>query len=132
MNKIDPTVKKETLFIGAVTLILSVFMQGVFLVLRYWSYTVLLGNLLGGLAAVLNFFLMGISVQKAVMKDEKDAASTMKLSQSLRMVMLFAATALGVLLPVFNTAAAVIPLFFPRIAIFIRTFLIKKGKEKNE
>ena len=132
MNKTDPTVKRETAFIGSITLILSLFMQGVFLVLRQWDVTVLFGNLLGGAVAVLNFFLMGISVQKAVAKEEKDAANTMKLSQGLRMLMLFAAAALGALLPVFNTAAVLIPLFFPRIAVFIRTFLIKKEKREGK
>lgn len=131
MSKIDPTVKKETLYIGSVTLILSIFMQGVFLVLRSWDYTVLLGNILGGGIAVLNFLLMGISVQKAVTENEKDAAGTMKLSQSLRMLMLFAVAALGALMSVFNTAATLIPLFFPRTAIFIRSFLMKKGKEEK-
>ena len=47
MKKIDATVKKETLFIAAFTLIFSAVMELVFLLLDYWSYKVVLGNLLG-------------------------------------------------------------------------------------
>lgn len=73
MQKIDATVKKETLFIAAFTLIFSAVMELVFLLLGYWSYKVVLGNLLGFTAAVLNFFLMGYTVQKAVLLEEKEA-----------------------------------------------------------
>ena len=59
MKKIDPTVKKETLYIALFTLAASVLMEIVFLIVGYWSYRVILGNLLGFTAGVLNFFLMG-------------------------------------------------------------------------
>ena len=71
MKKIDPTVLKETKYIALWVLIFSALMQAVFLVLRAWDYTVLLGNLLGGGVAVLNFLLMGITVQNALQKEEK-------------------------------------------------------------
>jgi len=75
MKKIDATVLKETGFIAAFTLILSLLMQSVFLIIGKWDYTVLLGNLLGYLAAVGNFFLLGLTVQSAVEKEEKEAKS---------------------------------------------------------
>ena len=78
MKKIDATVKKETLFIAAFTLIFSAVMELVFLLLDYWSYKVVLGNLLGFTAAVLNFFLMGYTVQKAVLLEEKEAKKKQK------------------------------------------------------
>ena len=58
--KIDPTVKKETLFVGGVTLILSMLMQSVFLIIGRWDLSVLFGNLLGGVIGVLNFFFLGL------------------------------------------------------------------------
>lgn len=124
--KADPTVRRETRYILLMTALLSVLMQAVFLVLGYWDYTVLLGNLLSGGVAVLNFYLMGLSVQKAVQREEKPAKDLMKTSQTLRMFMLFAAAALGVLLKCFNTVAALVPLFFPRIAIALRPLMDKK------
>ena len=68
-KKVDGTVRKETIYIAAAVLILSMLMQAVFLIIKQWDYTVLLGNLLGGGVAVLNFFLMGLTVQKATSAD---------------------------------------------------------------
>jgi len=129
LNRIDPTIKRETAYIALCVLIMSMLMQSVFLIISAWDWTVLWGNLLGGFAAVLNFFLMGLTIQKALGKDKKDAASLMKASQSLRMVMLLAFAAVGALAPCFNLIAVVVPLVFPRIGIFFRPMLDKKVKE---
>ena len=116
----------ETAYIGVWVLILSAVMQAVFLVIGHWDITVLLGNLLSAAAATLNFFLMGITVQIAVAKEEKEARQTVKTSQSLRMIMLMAVLLLALLLPCFNPIAAAIPLLFPRIAIIFRPLFDKK------
>ena len=122
MEKTDKTVLKETKYIAVSTLILSALLQAVFLLLQKWDITVLLGNLLGGGFAVLNFFLMGRTVQKAVLQEEKEAKSTMKVSQLYRNLMLIIVAVVGITVSVFNSFAVVIPLFFPRIAIALRTF----------
>lgn len=126
MKKFGDVVIRETKYIAAWVIILSVVMEAVFLVLRYWDYRVLLGNLLSGVFAVANFFFMGLAVEKAVTKEEKEAKNVMKTSQALRTFMLFAVAALGVSLPCFNIASSIIPLFFPRIAIAFRPFFDKK------
>lgn len=126
MKKIDPTVLKETKYMAVWILVLSVFMQAVFLMLRMWDYTVLLGNMLSGLAGVVNFLLMGITVQKAVLKDEKDAKTAMQVSLLYRSLMLLVVIVLGVVLPVFHMWAVIIPLFFPRVAIAFRPLFDKK------
>lgn len=126
MKKVDSTIIKETVYIFAFTLIFSVLMQAVFLIIGKWNYTVLLGNLLGGIAAVGNFFLMGLSVQSALDKDEKDAKSTMKLSQMLRTLLLFIVAVIGHVAPCFNLLAVVIPYIFPRVAIALRPLFEKK------
>lgn len=120
MSKIDKVVLKETKYIAVWVILLSVLMEAVFLIVGAWSYKVLLGNIFSGAISAANFLLMGITVQKAVEKDEKEAKTAMKLSQSLRTLMLFVALVLGLTLPCFNPVAAVIPLFFPRIAIALR------------
>ncbi len=125
MKKIDATVLKETANIAAFSVIFSVLMQAVFLVLGYWDYTVLLGNLLGLAAAIGNFLLMGITVQAALDKEEKDARNLMKLSQTLRVLLLFVIAIVAYAVPVFHVLAAVIPYLFPRFAIALR-LLIKK------
>ena len=125
MRKVEAAVWRETVYVVCWTAVLSVLLQAVFLILGKWDLTVLCGNLFSAFVAVLNFFLMGITVQHAVEKDEKGAASLMKMSQSLRTVMLFAAAAVGVLLPCFNTVAVIVTLFFPRIAILLRPVVDK-------
>lgn len=132
--KIDKTVLKETAFIGIWTLIFSVLMEAVFLVIGKWDYTVLLGNLLSGAMSVFNFFLLGLTVQKAVSSgDEKYAKNLMKMSQSLRLLMMGAVIALGAIFDVFNLWATIIPVFFPRIAMIIRQILLsKQGGDTNE
>ena len=131
MAKIDKVVIKETKYIALWVGVLSLIMELVFVVLSKWDYTVILGNLLGGGAAVLNFFLMGLGVQKAVTMEPKDAKQLIKTSSTLRMFMLAAFAAVGVYVSVFNMWAVLIPLFFPRIAIFIRPFIDKNlGKDE--
>ena len=120
MKKIDPTVKKETLYIALFTLAASVVMEIVFLIVGYWSYRVILGNLLGFAAGVLNFFLMGYTVQEAVLLDEKGASKKIKLSQSLRLLMVAAFAIAGCVFKCFNPVAVLVPLFFPRIAVTLR------------
>ena len=126
--KVDKTVLKETKYITAFVVILSVLLQSVFLILRRWDYTVLLGNLLGAAAAAGNFFLMGLTVQKAVTKDEAEAKKVIKTSQTLRNFGLFIIGMIGVLVPVFNTIAVLVPYFFPRFAILLKPFVDKSYK----
>ena len=126
MNTIDPIVLKETKYILLWELILSILMQAVFLVIGEWDYTVLLGNILSASTAVLNFFLMGVSIQKALEKDENDAKKTIKLSQSYRFLFLIVVLAVGVSIPCFNLWAVLIPILFPRIAIVFRPYFDRK------
>ena len=126
--KANETVKRECIYIAYFCTILSVLMQAVFIILKKWDYTVLLGNLLSLLLAVLNFYFMGITIQKAVLKDEADARKLMKSSSSIRTAVLFVVIAIGVALSFFNTVAVIVPVFFPRIAIMFRP-LIKDKKE---
>lgn len=127
MKRIDRTVLNETGYIAASVLILSMLMQAIFLITGKWDITVLLGNLLGGGAAVANFFFMGLTVQNAVEKDEKEAANLMKLSQSGRLFAMFVIALVGHLAPCFNLLAVVIPFIFPRIAVMVRPLFDKKG-----
>lgn len=129
--KTDPTVIKETIYIAAWTLILSGIMQAVFLIIGKWDYTVLLGNLLAAAVSILNFFLLGRTVQKAITKDPDEAKNFMKVSQGGRFLLIIAAAALGASLSCFNIWAVLIPLLFPRIAIALRPLFMKNEPEKG-
>lgn len=127
MKKIDPTVQTETKFIAGVVLIASAVMEGVFLLLGAWDLTVLWGNLLGAAATVLNFFLMGLTIQKALDKSEEDARKQMKASQSLRLLLLLLVAILGATVDCFHLVAVLVPMLFPRIGVSIRAL---QNKEK--
>ena len=128
MNKIDKTVLKETKYIACWVLFLSMIAEAVFLIIGKWDYTVLLGNLLSGALVILNFFLMGITVQKAVNKEEKEAKTAMKVSQLYRNLMIIVVTVIGVALKCFNTWIVLIVLFFPRIAVAFRPLFKDKSR----
>ena len=131
-RRVDAAVKRETTYIAAWTAVLSALMEAVFLVLGKWDVTVLLGNLLGGLTAVLNFFSMGLTVQSAVDKPQDEARTAMKASQALRSVMLLAVLVAGAAAPCFHLIAAIVPLFFPRIAIALRPLWDRAGRREDK
>lgn len=127
---LEPAVKKETVYVLSVSAILCVFLQSVFLIISKWNYTILLGAVLGFTASVLNFFLMAITVQKAVKKeDAKDRQNYIKLSLILRTFLLIAFSITGLLINIFNDLAFIISLFFPRIAIFLQPIIRKSTIE---
>ena len=128
--RIDPTVKKETLYISIVTLIMSMLMQSVYLIIGRWGIGVLFGNLLGAGIGILNFFLLGLSVQKAVSEDEKKAKEIMRVSHTVRFAGIIVLIAVSLIFPkVFDIVATIISLLFASTAVFFRQFFTKKNKQ---
>lgn len=132
MNKKESVVLRESIYIAVWELLLSCLLEAFFLILGKWNYTVLLGNLLSAAASILNFYLMGLTVEKAVSQEEKEASNFMRLSQSARLLMMFVVVALGVLLPYFHNVSLLLPLFFPRIAIVFRPMFPKLDRNHDE
>lgn len=127
-KNVNPTVKKETGFIALAVLCLSLLTQAVFLIIGKWDYTVLLGNLYGALLAVGNFFLMGLTIAKAVNLEPAEAKKKVQFSQQARLLMLLVFCVIGAVLPFCHTIAVLIPQFFPRIGVAIRGLTLKKGE----
>ena len=125
MKKIDPVVKKETLYIATVSTILSLLLQSVFLIIGKWNYTLLLGNVYGLLVSVGNFLLMGINIQSSLEKDPEDAKKQIKASQSLRLLLMFVFAIIGYIIPIFSIYGVIIPYLFPRFAISLRPIFKK-------
>ena len=130
MNKVDPAIIKETGFIALVTFILSVILESVFLIIGMWDFSVLLGNLLGAVIGILNFFLMGLGLQKALNKEAKEAKATVSFSHTIRFFLMAAVIVLAIILDIFNVLSAVLSLFFPTIGVYIRAIAIKKNLEE--
>lgn len=132
MPKAEKIVLEETRNIAGWTIVFSVIMQIIFIFCGFWNYKVFLGNVLSSSLMIFNFYLMGISVQKAVASgDEKEARKIMKLSHSLRTFLIFVVVVIGVVLPFFSTAATIIPLFFTRIAVTANSIVKNKKKAKE-
>lgn len=134
LKNIQPAVKKETKKVAISTLIGVLLMWIVFFVLHMvfpekvpFDYTVILGGIGGGLIAVLNFFMMGLTVQNVAATTDQDAARTkMKASYSQRMMMQMLWGIVAVVAPCFNYVAGLLPLLFPGIGIKITGILLKK------
>ena len=132
MKTIDPTIKKETAYIACATLILSALMEAVFLIIGMWDLPVLFGNLLGAGVGILNFFLMGLGLQKALGKDEKDARSTVAFSHTMRFFLMAVVLVLAAVLDCFNLLTAVVSLIFPTVGVYLRAISIKNEGSKEE
>lgn len=133
MSTQDKVIIREGIYISIWVLIFSIAMQAVFLIIGKWDYTVLLGNLLSATCAILNFLLLGATLQRALSSDdEKYVKNMMRLSQMLRLLFVLCVAVLGATLPFLNLWATVIPLFFTRIAIMLRPLFNKiMGTEAN-
>ena len=153
--KIQQAVKTETKKIGMGVAGLTAVMLLVFLVLGKMDYRVVLGALLGACAATGNFFIMALSVQRAAEKmngvnaaadpeeadpeseeeklleeRKKQAKRSMQLSYYGRLLLTALAALAAIYIPCFYPLAALLPLLFPRIVIFLlHVFQGKKGAD---
>ncbi len=128
MAGMDPAVKKETGYIACWVLALSLLMEAVFLIFKWWDLSVLWGNLGGALAAIGNFLLLGITVSRAVSQGKpEEAARRVKASATVRL--LGQALVCVVLIAVFktNVYATLLPLLFPRIGLMFRPLIDRKS-----
>ena len=137
---IQPAVRKETRHVAIGTGICVVLMWVVFAILHAvtpeqipFDYTVILGGLGGGIIAVLNFFLMGLTVQKVVsLEDEGQARNKMKASYSQRMLLQLLWGIAAISAPCFQFAAGLLPLLFPNIVIKTMGILGTKKQPSSE
>ena len=125
---------RQTGLLALGELICTAAMIGLFALLGFLDYKVIVGGVIGGLLAVGNFFFMAITsdaaADKAMEQDVKSGKSAMKLSYSTRLIIL------GVLMFVFaksghcNVIAMACPLFFVFPIIVVIEFFRKAGKGK--
>ena len=125
LDNVQPAVKKETKRIIKITIVGLILMWILFAVLHFampdkvpLDYTVFLGGIGGGAVAVLNFFLMGLAVQKAASaSDEGTARMKLKASYSQRVLMQILWVILAIVAPCFHFVAGIAPLLFPGTGI---------------
>lgn len=131
--KIDNTVKKETLYIVLGETIFCILMLSVYLICGKFSLNVLIAALVGGSVSAMNFFLMGLTLQKAVkIEDEGNRVRLIRTSHMLRLLLIAVIIIVCAAFPKLDINALFIPLFFPRIIVFIRgIYSGKNNKNKN-
>ena len=85
-----------------------------------FDYTTILAGIIGGGVAILNFFLMGLAVQKAASAtDEGTARMKLKASYSQRFLMMMLWVIAAIVAPCFHFVAGIAPLLFPGTGIKI-------------
>lgn len=139
-DNVAPAIKKETKNVFITTTSGTVLMWIVFFAGHQilgedvpFDYTVFTGGLGGLLMAVLNFFLMGLTVQKvSATEDEKIAHNLMKMSYTRRMLFQIVWIVIALVVPVFNWVAGILPLIFPSAGIKIKGLIDQKKYNKEK
>lgn len=139
---LQPNAQKEIAHVAIYTAVGVILMYIGFLVTGYlvpegveipFDYTVILGGICGGLVAVLNIYLMFISVQKiASTEDDKIARGIMKASYSRRMLLQILWMIAVMVAPCFQLVAGILPLLFPSLGIKIMGIISVKKSLKQE
>lgn len=126
----DRAVRRETLRVAVGVFALVAVMLAVYAVLGKLTAKVALGGIYTGLLTVLNFFIMGLTVQgvtdRAAEKErsEQELAdltiemkNRMKLSYNMRMIGLLALLVVGLAVFKFDPLATILPVLFPTLVV---------------
>ena len=119
-EKPQQSIVKETKRIAVGTVIMLVVMLAVYAVLGKFTVGVLLGGLLGSAYAIFNFFMLGMTLQKAAsMIDQQMAHMKVRSSYSTRMIGMLILAVVAFALPFVEGIPCLIALLFPRATIFV-------------
>ena len=123
MNQSIATRETSKLAVGL--LVADALVCAVFMLLHAFDYTVILGLLLGTVGSLLNFFLLGVTMQKAAEK-ESGQKKTVQASYTLRMLMMIAFCVVGILLPWFQSYAVIAPFVLSTPVLLLLQAIEKK------
>lgn len=140
MSKLQPAVKKETMNVFLYTAIGTILSLAAFFGLNKlfpedipFDYTVVLAAAGGLTVAVLNFFLMALTVTKiAAEEDEENARKFMKYSYSRRIAMQLVWIIIALAVPVFYWVTGILPLLFPSAGIKIKGIIQQRKYNRQE
>jgi hypothetical protein len=121
----------ETLIVLAGEIIGSAAMVGIFALLGKFDSTVLLGAVVGALAATLNFFFMALfasmAADKATEQKVAKGQALVRASYLIRMAVLFLVLFAFAKSGLCNVVTLVVPLIFIRLTLTIAEFFRKPG-----
>lgn len=141
LDRLQPAVKKETKNVFFYTLIGCVIMIAAVFVLHKWfwpelfpfNYTVFIGAAGGLIIAVLNFFLMALTVQAVTAEeDDKNATEIMKKSFRKRKALQLLWCVAAFAVPAIFWPAGILPLLFPSAGIKIKGIIEQKKYIRQE
>ena len=143
--KPDSAVRRETARVAAGVFALVAVMLAVYAVIGKFSVPALLGGVYTGLLTVVNFFVMGMTVQgitnraaeKARTEQEiaeltLEMKNRMKLSYNLRMIARFALMVAGIAVFKFDPIATILPILFPSLVIRVLQIMEAKRPSVSE
>ena len=104
--------------IGTLLLILVLYLLSLVGVGSFQPSRIFLGAGIGCLIAILNFYLLCLTVQKAVdIKDQKQMKMKFQVSYNFRMLLQAAWVVIALLVPGIHVVAGAVPLLFPHAVI---------------
>lgn len=126
---------KETGVVALGLVICIAAMFGVYALLRMLDQQVLLGGILGGVLALLNFFFMAVgtslAADKAEAQDVKGGRALLQMSMLLRYMVLFVVLFACARSGLCDAVAMVLPLVFVRPILSFGEFFRKTGDKKR-
>ncbi len=109
--------------------ILYIISLAVLPLIGYFNYQTVLGLLVGSVYSLINFFLIGLSVENAVqMESSTEVAKYMNKQYGLRYLLTAVVIIISIYADFINPFGVMISIFFPKLVIFFNTFM---GKEAN-
>lgn len=126
---------RETAVVLVGQIVCVAVMLCVYALLRRFSTGVLLGGIIGGLVAVLNFFFMAVgtslAADKAEAQDVRGGKVLLQISMLLRYVVIFVVLFACAKSGLFDPIALVLPLVFVRPILTVGEFFRKTGDHKQ-
>lgn len=126
------SVKTDVLRVGLGNFLSGAVMVLIFAVLGYFSPQVVYGAVLGSAFVTLSFLWLAVSVSKNVERDPKNAQARVSATYTLRLLCAAGMVILAIKSPLFNWAAAVIPLFYQRFVIMIVGHIRSRKNKTSE
>ena len=125
---------KQTITIAVGQAVCVAAMIGIFALLGQFNTSVVLGGVVGGLLAVLNFLTMAIgamiAADKAMEQDVKGGQATVRMSMLLRLAVIAVVLIAFAKSGLCNVLAMVLPLAFTRPVLMFTEFFGKAGGRK--
>lgn len=127
-------VLKQTAIVAVGQVVCIGAMLGIFALLGRFDRPVLLGGIVGGILAILNFFFMAmgamVAADKAEAQDVKGGSAVMRLSYIGRLVVLAVVLFAFAYSGICNVISLVVPLAFTRPVLTVTEFFRKPGETK--